>query len=148
MSEKQKRIGIGVLIGICAVLFFFFILGTERPYRHLQADNVASISLKDSGGRSEVTMERAEDIRQIITKISEMKTYNNVMLKDVPSNEYQFIIQYNDGRKRAIKFALPMDQGKVKDTKNLCMTINGRWYRIKIEQAEEVLKLYSAKLQS
>lgn len=67
------------------------------------------------------------------------------MLKDVPKNRYKISLVYDGGRTRDIIFAIEKDGSQVADSKSLCITENKRWYRIKKDQAQELLELYDEK---
>lgn len=142
MSNNIKRISIGCLVVLCAVLLVYSIIAPDKPYKHLRVDNLYSIELNDIENNAVKNIQDTNEMQKVIDTISQTKTYTNVMLKDVPEIRYKISLVYDGGRTRDITFAIEKEGSQVVDSKSLCITENKRWYRIKKNQAQELLKLY------
>lgn len=142
MKISRKTILIVLFICICAVLWIFFTAAGERPYRYLRADHIAAIELSaESEASSIAVLTQTEDIDGVIAALKEVKTYSNVMAKDIPQRQYQINLVYDDGRDRPVNFALAQPQFQ-DGGGTACITINKRWYQIKEQQAQELYDLF------
>ena len=141
MSKVNKSIIIWGLVGtLCIVGIFIFQSCGKKPYYYLRTDNLNYIELSDeSSSHRKVKINKQEDMDKVIDAMKTVRTYNNIVSSEVPSERYVIDLVYNDGRIRPIEFAVgnhveieTVIDKKVERSSKLkpCITINKRWYRM------------------